>query len=323
MIVHIGEEAFRLAYVDPFKTTGFRRSLKSALHFMKPKDWDILVPFLTGWKLAGRSLDSKWTLHWKHRTVQKAGSARRLDVIIDCARKVDSTGFTLDDPHLLIDLVSFAPLHAAQERWEPGFTAKQLSRVEEIVYLLEDERHSGGYKIKEHDPRTRPEIIGILLQLSAVLAVKKHGGKDVDGKVKKYAERLRAVIEQGEDVLDLAAIKSSNVKSQWGEDHYYLVGYAPVVHGMKVAQEVLEQGSALWYWTKAQETMLGEAIDSAYERLNPRVQEFFNSELFAQEGEEGEAEEGGAEDVGKERFKEKKIPRSIALYDLLFDRSTA
>ena len=65
---------------------------------------------------------------------------------------------------------------------------------------LEDTEHGTGKFVHSGDPRRRPEVLSVFLELAAVYAYKYQGAKDLDGKVKAYAERLLSNIEGAERV---------------------------------------------------------------------------------------------------------------------------
>lgn len=257
--VNIAGELFRLKPIDrtkdlPSHTTG----LIKAVSLMKTKqDWNNLIPLLAGWKTSPYKLDSET----KERLTRKAGQAGRIDKLVECAKRVDYTGFKLDCPHIVTEMVWYASYNAALSDWQVKETAKALSMVEQISYLLEDSKHAGGYEIADEDPRVRPELIGTLLQLSSVYVTRYQEGKDEDGKVKKYAERLRAVLEAGEKFL------VSGTCDKWGEDHVYLYRITPVIQGMQLAAKLLKPGSALAYWVDAQAKVFASAAKSTYEKL--------------------------------------------------------
>lgn len=263
--VNLGGEVWRLQHID--RTGGqlpsHTKGIIQAADLMKTKqDWLNIIPLLAGYKNSSNPLSPEQ----KDRLVRKAGKAGRIGVLIDAAKRVDYTGFTLESPHLVTEMAWYAQYDGAKSKWAK-ITAS-LSYVEEIAFLLEDKRHGGGFVIKEDDPRVRPELIGILLQLSAVFAVQKRGSGSspedqtkAKEKVKKYAERLRAVIEQGRE------ISLSGTTSKYGEDHIFLYRMVPIVHGMQLAQKVLDPKSALTNWLKAQSNIYLKAVRKTYDKL--------------------------------------------------------
>lgn len=263
--VNIAGELFRLKPIDRTKDLpSHTKGIIEAASLMNSKqDWNNLIPLLAGYKTSPYKLD----FQIKDRLTRKAGKAGRIDTLVECAKRVAYTGFTLDSAHIVIEMAWYATNNAALAGWEAKETAKALSIVEQIAYLLEDSNHAGGYEIVDNDPRVRPELIGILLQLSAVQATEHQGGKDVDGRVKKYAERLRAVLEAGEK------FSVSGTCDKWGEDHIYLYRITPVIHGMQLARKFLKPGSALAFWYEAQTNVFADAAKSTYKKLSEQAGE--------------------------------------------------
>lgn len=263
--VQVAGEAFRLEHINrsqdlPSHTKG----IFEAVSLMKTnEDWLNLPPLVAGYYKSPNKLTSEQ----KERLVRKVGKAGRVDMLLLCAKRVNFTGFTLDSPHIVAEIAWYAQNKPLELKWQRQSTEKALSMLEEISYLLEDKRHSGSFKIGDQDPRVRPELIGTMLQLASVLSVKYHECKDKDGKVKKYAERLRAVIEAGEDILE------SGICKKFGEDHFLLYRVAPIVHGIRLAQKVLEPDSALTYWLEAQARVYGDVAENSYKKLSAEVGE--------------------------------------------------
>lgn len=266
--VDLGGEIFRLQHVDRTKDVpSLTKGIIQAASLMKTQeDWLNIFPLLAGY----RKCPKKLTLEQKDRLVRKAGKAGRIRVLVEAAKRVDYTGFTLKDPHLVSEMAWYAQHDSASRQWQKN--ARALSCVEEIAFLLEDQRHAGGFEIKIQDPRARPELIGILLQLSAVETIKgREEGRDTEAekinveRVKKYAERLRAVIEQGHEVS--LSLTLSGTTSKYGEDHIFLYRMAPIVHGMKLAERILERRSSLANWIQAQRKIYGDAAQEAYDKL--------------------------------------------------------
>jgi hypothetical protein len=81
---------------------------------------------------------------------------------------------------------------AFKSEWSAKETWQATSWAEMTSELLEDKRHAGGKVADpETDVRVQPEIIGILVQLSAARAIVCYDGKDRDGAVARYSARLQ------------------------------------------------------------------------------------------------------------------------------------
>jgi hypothetical protein len=234
----IGGEEFQLEHIDRGKDIpGTREGLGKVLELMKDKtDWDNLPRFLEGLYASGRRLKPTWPAS----ILKKAAEAGRLDVFLECARRVSNTGFALNDPGLVARIVWQIQYRAMTGDWNAKLINQGIAWVEMVSIMLEDKRHAGGRIIRKDDPRTSPQLIGALLELSAVRAARQLDGKDEDGKVAQYAQRLLE-LDQG---LEPPA-KAENTRSEIHRANRWLCGVVPLAHGIKVAQTVLGPTSEL------------------------------------------------------------------------------
>jgi hypothetical protein len=248
----IAGEKFHLEHIDRLIDVPGRSALRTAVDLMKEKkDWDNLPSLLIGLKDAKTVLRSG-DLTWITR---KAGLAGRPDIILECARRVSDTGFELKGPEVVVEIMWQLQFKAAQNYWDAKDTKQALSWAETITELLEDRRHAGG-KITEpgNDPRVRPEVIGVLLQLSAVWVTRWQNGKDEDGKVARYMARL---------LKSPASIQPDSTRTDIFSANGYLAYMVPVLHGLKLAAQILGSVDGLAELTAE----LEDSIDGQRKRL--------------------------------------------------------
>ena len=247
----IAGEKFHLQHLDRSQDVPGRDHVKKAIRLMKEsKDWDNLPAILIGFKDAKNPVES-WRLI---AFTRKAGQAGRLDVILECARRVSDTGFCLSDPTLTTEIMWQLQHKAVRSRWLLKETHQALSWAEMISELLEDKRHAGGKVIDpERDVRVQSGVIGVLLQLSAARAYLFHDGMDSDGKVAQYAAKLLGSpvshvlgFENWRDMIKprhLARAEEKATTNQHKSDvvslNQYLTYVVPVLHGLKLASQVL------------------------------------------------------------------------------------
>ena len=235
----VAGEDFQLEHIDKaVDVPNTRKGIFKALHLMQDKrDWDNLPRFLTGLNQAGRN-PATFQLFMM---VTKAAESGRLAVILECARRVSETGFDLRNPLLVNKIVAKIRNAAMASDWDVKETKRALAWVEMVSVMLEDKRHAGGRVISHNDdPRTSPELIGILLELSAIRAARHLGGKDEDGKVAEYASRLLSLPLN----LEPAAKSPDNLEDIYIANRW-LCSVVPIVHGMKVAETVLDSSSEM------------------------------------------------------------------------------
>ena len=233
----VAGEDFQLEHIDKtVDVPNTRKGIFKALHLMQDKrDWDNLPRFLTGLYQAGANLA---TLQ-QFMMVTKAAESGRLDVILECARRVSETGFALRNPSLVNKIVGKIQKTAMVSDWDVKETKKALAWVEMVSVMLEDKRHVGGRVVSsKDDPRTSPELIGILLELSAVRAARHLDSKDEDGKVEAYARRLLSLPLN----LEPRAKSSDNPEDVYIANRWLCL-VIPIVHGMRVAETVLDSSS--------------------------------------------------------------------------------
>ncbi|KAL8408821.1 hypothetical protein RB594_007301 [Gaeumannomyces avenae] len=131
--VTIDGEVHKFYYTDKHKDlVEVRRTAIQAIRLMKTdEDWANLSRLLTG-------LHHKAKIHWWRpgrgdfpKLARQAGTQDRIFTIIECARQVDSTGFKLDDPELIAQIMYWVQWKAFAGFAAPSFeeaAAKAASR---------------------------------------------------------------------------------------------------------------------------------------------------------------------------------------------------
>jgi hypothetical protein len=267
VFAYIKGEKFKLEHIDPVKDVpaGAKGLLKAVALMEKEKDWDNLPSLLHGLNNARRKIHGE-TLE---KITRKAGMAGRPDILLECARRVNHTKFTLSNPKVVAEIMHQIQNKALKSGWEAKNTKQALAWAEMVSELLEDERHAGKRHISgAQDIRVRPELIGVLLQLSAVWATRFYGGEDRDGKVALYTERL-------------LGSPASMLPDPNGHDTHtmstYLGYMVPVLHGMKLAQPILGVGSNA---LSEKILELESAIEAQRQRLLPKTPNSNNKEGY-------------------------------------------
>jgi hypothetical protein len=129
-----------------------------------------------------------------------------------------------------------------------------------VVALLDNPAHTGGQLPQESDPRTRANVIGILLELAAVRANKHLGGQDIDGKVAQVSERLLLVLGQ-----------TGSIEGPEGSDegslNHWVSTHMAVLYGMKQALVVLDSASPTATQLKTKTTELDSLVQATRKRL--------------------------------------------------------
>ncbi|KAL2062695.1 hypothetical protein VTL71DRAFT_5767 [Oculimacula yallundae] len=227
----IAGEEFTLKPIDVTKDRpGQWGSLYKALLLMpEAKDWTNLPNLLEGLKTAGFKIERD---HRFEIVVRKLCQNGQHGILLECLRRAEETGLTLTDPLRVIQIFFFMQQKAFTSGWDAEDTKKALAWAEMVKELMQEPKHR---LLKDSEPVANLfEINGILLELAAVRAAKHQDGKDVDGKVEKYARELLA------SPRDFEARRDTSLGMNG-----WLSWYVPAGHGLKLAQTVLGPSSDL------------------------------------------------------------------------------
>jgi hypothetical protein len=124
-------------------------------------------------------------------------------------------------------------LHSQAQRhnWSASAVHKGLAEARQLALMLEAEEHGTGKVLARDDPRQRPEIIGVFLELAAVNAYKHEGKTDKSGVLAAYTTRLLSCIGDKAQPKSFAPPKVGPV--------YEMLHGVPIWHGLSLAQKVL------------------------------------------------------------------------------------
>lgn len=256
VIATIADEEFRLQHINIFADLPNRKkALKHAVNLMKEKeDWKNLPNLLQEMKIDGVNTNA-WDI--QHHIVNRVTLGGRQEALLESLRRVEDTGLRLNEPIFVIRVMLAIQKKALDSDWEGRETAQALKWAEMVVEMMEDEKHAGSrFLAGEDDPRLQLEVIGVLLELAAVRAVKHTESRDVDGKVAQYGGRL---------------LGSPLEFKTTGEGEYelnsWLWGHVPILHGIYEALKVLDASSDIAEGLKTKSELLDSMVSTAYEKL--------------------------------------------------------
>jgi hypothetical protein len=255
VVAKIANEAFELQHIDKKKDLNHKKAIFTAIGLMKEKkDWANLPNLLAGMKLAGVNTNK---LPMKNRILSLASKAGRHEVILECLWRVEDTGMQLKEPEFAINVMSAIQQRALNTDWHEHELAKALKWAELVLVMMEEPKHAGSRILAEDDPRLQPQVIGILLELASVKAVRYLEGRDVDGKVAEYSTRLLGT--------------PLNFKPPVSEDEYalnpWLWAHVPVLHGMYEALKVLDPSSPVAEGLRTKSEELDLMVSTSYEKV--------------------------------------------------------
>jgi len=194
-------------------------------------DWRNLPGWLEGLKTARRSIKG-WQME---KMVRRAVEGGRMGVVHECLRRVEGTGLGLWDLRVAREVVWGAVAKARQSGWSQEGVERGVKFAEDVWDLMFDPRHAGKMVGRE-DAKKRLEIIGVMVQMHAAKAVLFGEGMDEGGKVERYTELMLGRWDKTELEVD---------EEDWNDANYKLLMWAPVWHGMTLAQKVLDPSKPL------------------------------------------------------------------------------
>lgn len=217
------EENYKLRHLDITKSPR-TTELRDVVKMMKTReDWYNLAPFLSGLRISRRNIaDNLWEF-----VLRKAGEAGVEDIAYRLAKYSGYTGLSLSKPGVTRALFFNFHRKARLADFKGEELLNALSFAENTALLLNAKHHSAP--VISQDPKRKPDIIGILLELRAAYAIDAFGGKDEGGHVRGYAMK----------VLDTWVLGDFDVPNGFGAN-WKLFELVPLWHGLKLALQVEE-----------------------------------------------------------------------------------
>jgi len=270
-----------------------RKTLIDALHLMKtPSDFQNLPALLEGCKRAKHVVPTEL----QNKMIRLAASHNSLQVIVECVKAVERTGFKLNSSENINQLLIWAQWPAVTSGWDEAKTKTALKQVRLILNILEsDKGHLPTAETKGAFPFYRdPQVLASRLHMAAARAVHHQGGKDVDGKVTKYADELVKLWPEGAGLLDLqpdAAYKSRGTFRYLLNRNYYLWFASPVLNGLTLAAQVVDPGLAMQLQNRADKVdeEVKAALASPDRKQGGRGDQMYNALFNPEAQEEAEA----------------------------------
>ena len=197
-------------------------------------DWGNMAGFLDGLRVARRKL-AGWQVE---KMVRRANEGGKMGAVLDILRRVESTGIGLWDVKVCREVMRGAVLKGVQSGWSEEGVKRGVKYAENLWELMWGPKHVEGQEKTGENPKGRPEIIGTMVLMHAVKALKLGGGKDEEEMIRKYAGLMLKKWEnsRGDMVIDT---------QDWSDANYKLYIWAPAWHGMKMARQVIGAGSPL------------------------------------------------------------------------------
>ena len=224
--MRLGSEVIQLKPLSHVKDEpATRPAIKKVVDLMtETKDWRNLPGFLDGLMTARRSVKG----FQLEKMVRKANECGKMGVVLECLKRVEDTGMGLWELRVAREVMWGATAKAMQADWSEDGVEKGVKFAELIWEMMLDPRHREKMH-GDQDAKKRPEVIGVLVQMHAARALVENIGDDV-GLVEKYVKMMLQVWGNTETTFE---------EGDWDDANYKLTMWAPVWHGMAMAQKVL------------------------------------------------------------------------------------
>lgn len=157
------------------------------------EDYKNFIPFVSGLRGARYSVTDN---HWE-QIIRKAGGARKLHLIIECARQSEITGLRLRNLELVKTLFFTLHLSAQKAEFKGPEIAKALNMAKQAVDIMDADLPDHSYSSPSLNPKSQPVVIAALLELSAARAINDFAGKDKEKEVLGYAQKLLVAAPKG------------------------------------------------------------------------------------------------------------------------------
>ncbi|KAI2785442.1 hypothetical protein F4815DRAFT_452765 [Daldinia loculata] len=256
IIIEIDGEVLKFRYQNPFKDIPqTRRSVLDAIAlFETPDDFANLRPLIEGIAYADRHFDHGFYC----KVVRVLGAKGRIFEVIELARGVARTGFRLDSSEKVNEVLHAVVMKAvdADANENPvEETAQALRWAEIVLELLHLEAHQP--KRLKNDPVVEgelplhrdPMVLLAPLHLAAAL-VSKQGDEVNEAIVDKLVKHARDVVRLWPEGKKLSEVQPQALYEEYDKMGYlkepnkFLVITAPLLRGLDIAVEVLEDDNA-------------------------------------------------------------------------------
>ncbi|KAI1952308.1 hypothetical protein LOZ12_000229 [Ophidiomyces ophidiicola] len=270
--INIGRGREEIYHLKPLEKTGHpgTSELREVVALMKTReDWYNLLPLLVGLKISKRQLVGR-RLTW---LIRRAGFAGQASILLECAKQSKRTGLTLNHADIAMQFFLAIRYNAREAGFRGPEVQTSLRQATQAAELLDAPEHTSTSMTK--DAKRFPEIIGILLELEAANTLNTLEGKDVEGRVRSYAEKLISTWRLG----------NLDIPSKWHEANLRLLNIIPTWHGISLALQVkdIQANTDLSNSLRSYMSELGGKIEAAVEivaKENPTAAGLKQAELL-------------------------------------------
>lgn len=253
--VRIGDEVLQMVPLDRMRDEPkMRTSLHRIIQLMREiRDYRNLTPFMIGCRNSRRLL----TRNFIERAVRTACEQGEEVAIMDCLKPAEKTGLKLCHYNIAETLISRATWIAVDHDWTEQGVQEALDFAESLWIMMQDPKQ---IEARKPNPMNNLTVVGVMVQLHAVKALKFNGQEGAPGEVVEYTQRLLTLWNKPTFSFEKGRSIDADIR---------LRSWAPIWHGMKLAREV----SGI---TKEMREELGTRVKEVESALEA-AREFFQS----------------------------------------------
>ncbi len=154
------------------------------------EDWENVLKLFEGLRQSRKGVGNLSRMHAKF--VRHAIDEGMLNLVMRAIGGVEATGVSLRDANVLQHiLIRGIHQRSISSAWTPEATEEAFERVMRVIRMMERPGHMGNSRGNDaDDARMQPWVMGVLLEATAMRQKVLFDGKDHEGLVALYMQRL-------------------------------------------------------------------------------------------------------------------------------------
>ena len=187
----IGDEEVPLRHLEYRDIPKRKRAVLKAIELSESEeDWENVLRIFEGLHHSRTRDDSMSRAHAKF--IRWAIDADMMHIAMKAVSNVATTGISFKDADVLKQLlIRGVHQRAMDKNWTPEATEEAFEQARSIIQMMEFPAHGGSKHVTDaSDPRVQPWVMGVLLEATAMRQKVLFNGKDHEGLVSLYVQRL-------------------------------------------------------------------------------------------------------------------------------------
>ncbi|KAI5928551.1 hypothetical protein F4810DRAFT_644135 [Camillea tinctor] len=242
-----------------------RSVIQAVSQFNTPKDFANFLPLIEGVKV-----DRKFDRNFYCALIRHLGEKGHISTMLECARRVEHTGYRLNESEKVTKLLYYIQKKAIDSDWDLQETRQALCWAEMVIEMLQDQEHlvhekNSGEPVEGQIPLFRdPLVLLAPLHLAAALAKHEKAKDEVQDKIAKYAKSIIVAWPHDKGLKQLQPqqlFEKDRSMNYLTTPNQFLTLASPLLYGLGKAVEVAkpEQAAQL----KLRHEMLAAEIQTA------------------------------------------------------------